>query len=212
MLGLVLVTASMEVEGNWVIGAENQNCNDACAALSLECSEQELLEKNPAVDSSDELISLIQSLGGRNFTSCNGRNGMVPSNPSFSATRGTCLFSDSSRDLSTVDCGAKPRPPAQKKQRLCWCHPPAKSVAYAKPGLFKDSDPESGLSKISDSLDDTKIAAGEILKKEKQLAEMVLKQAEIEAAENVLQIAASTATIENAWVGVTVDEAAELPA
>ena len=80
------------------------------------------------------------------------------------------------------------------------------AVAYAKPGLFKDSDPESGLSKISDSLDDTKIAAGEILKKEKQLAEMATKQSVIEAAENVLQTAASTVDIANAWVGVTVDE------
>jgi len=85
------------------------------------------------------------------------------------------------------------------------------AVAYAKPGYIKDTAPESPLAKIMDSLDDAKIASGEILKKEKQLAEMVLKQAEIEAAENVLQTAASTATIENAWVGVTVDEAAETP-
>jgi len=81
------------------------------------------------------------------------------------------------------------------------------AVAYAKPGYFKDQSAESGLAKIGDSLDDVGVAAGEILKKEKQLAEMVTKQSDIEAAENVLQTAASTATIDNAWVGVTVDEA-----
>ena len=75
------------------------------------------------------------------------------------------------------------------------------TVASAELEYFKGN-----LSDIKVSIKDIEIARVEILKKEKQLGTMVNSTSVILAAEDVLQAAASTANIKNAWKGVNVDE------
>ena len=48
----------------WYLAAENENCDDACTAQDLECSEEGLKAHNADVDSSEEVLNLVQKLGG----------------------------------------------------------------------------------------------------------------------------------------------------
>ena len=106
----------------WYFADVNQNCDDACAAINMECSEQALYDHNADVDSSAELLSLIQSLGGTiSAGSCGGAYGTGQDVPNYSASDNFCLYSDSSRQLSTFNCAISPTPTSQNKRRLCWC-------------------------------------------------------------------------------------------
>ena len=101
------------------------NCVDTCKLHNLECTEKQLQQHNVDVDSSDELLSLIESLGGTTSAhSCSGNFGTSKVIPHYNPT--FCLYSDSTRSLSTYDCGKTPADKGKNRRRLCWCHAPGK--------------------------------------------------------------------------------------
>ena len=69
------------------MGEVNENCDDACNALNLQCSEQEFFRNNGDVDSSTEVLSLIQTLGGTlSATSCSGDYEIEADVPNYSTS------------------------------------------------------------------------------------------------------------------------------
>ena len=110
-------------QGNWYLADINQNCHDACQAANRECSEEQLYLHNIDVDTSEEVLTLVQTLGGTiSATSCSGQYGTALEVPLYSTSNGFCLFSNEARQLSSFDCKMVPIPFSEKKRRLCWCH------------------------------------------------------------------------------------------
>ena len=110
----------------WQLAAVDQNCNDACSALNLECSEKIFFHKNADVDTSSEVKNLIEALGGSvsGLGDCDNSHGTaadVPNYCSDSSCVAGCFQSDSSRSLESIDCAAVPSP-VGSKQRLCVCN------------------------------------------------------------------------------------------
>ena len=85
------------------------------------CSNEQLHKFNADVDTSGELIQLINHLGGTTSARvCNDQQqsaGFVPAYNNVS-----CFQSALERDLSTFDCGEVPTPVNKNIRRLCWCH------------------------------------------------------------------------------------------
>ena len=112
----------------WQLAAVDQNCNAACSALNLECSEKIFLQKNADVDTSSEVINLIGALGGTVSglpSACDNSHGTAADVPNYSASGSECFQSDSSRPLESINCAAVPTP-VGSKQRLCVCNTPGK--------------------------------------------------------------------------------------
>ena len=77
-----------ESQEGWYIGNQNENCDDTCTAYNLQCSNEGLYRHNEDVDSSEDLRSLIQTLGGSLLaTSCGGQYGTAADIPNFSASK-----------------------------------------------------------------------------------------------------------------------------
>ena len=102
----------------WFLGQTSETCNDVCDKNSLSCSEDQQMAFNSDVDSSDEVIAIVQSLGGSiSSPPCKddgyGANDDVPN-----IGGNVCYYSRGSRALSTFSCSRNPGP---DKQRLCYC-------------------------------------------------------------------------------------------
>ena len=104
----------------WHLALSGENCNDTCSRQGLKCSKDEFHQHNKDIDSSVELLSLIKRVGGKTSAKrCSSRYGSGGAVPNF--TPSSCYHSDSSRSVSTFDCGRKTSQDLNK-WRLCWCH------------------------------------------------------------------------------------------
>ena len=100
-------------------GGAGLSCDDGCAAVGLVCSEEQLYANDGDVDSEDEALALIATVGGSGPTSCSDSVGTGLAVPLW--VEGTsCFFSTSGRALDTFDCATAP--PQSAKHRLCYCH------------------------------------------------------------------------------------------
>ena len=109
--------------GNWFLADINQNCHDACQAVNRHCSEEHLYLHNVDVDTSEEVLRLVKTLGGIiSATSCSGQYGTAKDVPLYSTSDDFCLLSNKARQLSSFDYKMVPIPLSEKKRRLCWCH------------------------------------------------------------------------------------------
>ena len=110
-----------EAGDGWYDSGEDQSCDTGCAAFGLVCTEMAFFAHNDDVDTSSEVLALIESVGGSTSDSdcaaTYGSNGDVPQWMS-----GVCHRSSASRALSTFDCTAAPNPQGEGKHRLCYCH------------------------------------------------------------------------------------------
>ena len=111
----------------WNLAEASQNCADACSAVGLECSEDGLYAHNADVDSSEEVLNLIRTLGGEiTAEDCTGTATNQPGVPLYVPGNDKCTISDAARDSSSFDCGHVPTPVSKGKRRLCWCNLPGK--------------------------------------------------------------------------------------
>ena len=104
----------------WYIGGAAESCDTACQIHGLACSKQEYEKHYNDVDSSQEVLDLIQKLGGETHTkSCKPE--MFATTPAFqfdscSYPKGPNMF-DCSRPL-------KPGKWLRSRRRLCYCKIP----------------------------------------------------------------------------------------
>jgi len=119
-------------EPGWFIANLEENCNDACLKIGLECTEYGLKAHNKEVDSSKKMLALLKSLGQEiGVTSCDGQYGNSPGVPNFSKKDKLCLHSSSGREK--FSCEKKSNQPAsQEKQRLCYCDQKGKGIILEK--------------------------------------------------------------------------------
>ena len=99
-----------------------ESCDTVCSRNDLNCSESEFALHNNEVDSSKEVLKLIEKLGGEtSVESC--ASGSYAAVPLFNKDS-FCMYSDKGRKYRphTFDCTKVAGPPDQKKQRLCYCH------------------------------------------------------------------------------------------
>ena len=121
------IIISCYVLGDWYLADADTSCTDTCSNYNLQCSEDEFYKNNDDVDSSEEVLVLLQRFGIT--TPPNSCGGAITK---FYPIYGTvwCGYSLSSRSVSTFDCGASPTSNgANKKRRLCWCHPSGRSIS-----------------------------------------------------------------------------------
>ena len=107
----------------WIIGPEGASCTQTCENNGLVCLESELENHNEEVDTSEELVELIQKLGGNLSTNtCNENYGSQPNTPCFSPSYQKYCYA-SSKQNKAYDCDAMPdmTVTAQKKARVCYC-------------------------------------------------------------------------------------------
>ena len=110
----------MFIDG-WYLASEDASCTDACNKHNLECSEKEFYKHNGDVDSSDEVLNLVEKLGGKtSATWCTDTYGQSPSVPGINPEK--CSHSAPKRSILTFECDSTPSPKYEKKQRLCWCN------------------------------------------------------------------------------------------
>ena len=103
----------------WSIAAQaGQSCTDHCAALGGDCDASTFSGRHGDVDSSDEVLALIEQRGGSGTfqtcaDTCTSSNQVVA--PAFTAS--SCLAAASS---SQMDCSST----SEGKTRLCYCSVP----------------------------------------------------------------------------------------
>lgn len=104
--------------GGWHLAGWGQSCSDGCASHGLVCDAQQFHGHNSEVDSTTEMNSVVQALGGQ----CNwyldnwGDAGDVP--VTMASNNALCFPSGPTRSLASINCGATT---ASDKQRLCYC-------------------------------------------------------------------------------------------
>ena len=106
----------------WFLGEPLESCDSVCRRNDLNCSETEFALHNHEVDSGNEVLNLIKTLGGvTSAKSC--ASGDYPTVPLFNK-ESFCMYSEKGRKFrpTTFDCTKVAGPPDQKKQRLCYCH------------------------------------------------------------------------------------------
>merc|ERR1712029_1093375 len=124
-------------DDGWFIAEPAENCNDACQKRGLVCTVEEMNSHNDDVDSSEELLTLIGSLGEEiNTTSCSGAYGNTEDVPNFSKTHNFCLHSSSNKDV--FSCSVNAPPASQAKQRLCYCHTAENVAEYGEAKSLAD--------------------------------------------------------------------------
>ena len=101
----------------WYSSAFGASCDAACISQGLVCTEQGLFDHNSEVDSSAEIIALVQQHGGSTSSSCNTNYMAVADVPNWSSWQ---CFTSGSRPLSSFDC-AQTTPQSYNKRRLCYC-------------------------------------------------------------------------------------------
>lgn len=115
--------AALVLREGWYDGGEGKSCDEGCQAQGLVCSEEELLAHNHEVDSTEEMLTLVEQLGGETWVQdCDETWGTADDVPNWSL--GVCHRSSSARALSTFSCSARPRGGFHAKHRLCYCHNP----------------------------------------------------------------------------------------
>ena len=105
-----------------------ESCESVCSKNGLICSEKEFRLHNNEVDSSDEVLKLIEKLGGTtSATLCVSAN--YPAVPLFNH-KSYCMYSGKSQP-SIFSCTTVPGPPESLKQRICYCTHTAIGIAVA---------------------------------------------------------------------------------
>ncbi len=100
------------IKGNWYLSDQNKNCQDTCQALNMDCSEEEFNLHNEDIDTSEEVINLIRTLGGTiSLPYCCSDYGTSAGVPNFSSSHNACFFSDQARPLSSFDFQKNACPP-----------------------------------------------------------------------------------------------------
>ena len=103
----------------WFLGKPVESCDSACSRKGLICTESEFLLHMNEVDSNEKVMDLINKLGEKtNATSCNRKNlGENRAVPLFNDVR--CIYTTTG---DRFRCTNRPGPPAELKQRICYCH------------------------------------------------------------------------------------------
>ena len=92
-----------------------ESCDTACQAHGLVCTKQGFENHHSNVDSSEEVLNLIKTLGGEMSAEyCILDNSRA--SPQFNSVH--CLYSNAP-DL--FECSKLPKPIKDNKQRLCYC-------------------------------------------------------------------------------------------
>ena len=113
--------AQATATAGWYDSGVDTNCDIACEASGLVCTEAELYNHNSDVDTSGEVLALISQVGGTTSdTDCAGTYGSNVDIPQWMPTK--CFRSSTSRAQSTFSCAVTPSPLGQLKRRLCYCH------------------------------------------------------------------------------------------
>ena len=101
----------------WYMGDPLENCNTVCKKHGIVCSEKEFQSHINEVDSSEDVLSLIDDLGGiTSDKSCS--RGYMPAHPLFNNER--CFYGPET--ISKFKCNTVPIPKKKLNQRLCYCH------------------------------------------------------------------------------------------
>jgi len=107
--------------GGWFVSDPNDNCDEVCQKNGHVCTVEGLETHNDEVDSSTEMMELLNNLGVYfdQTVTCGSFYGYALDTPSFDATtKHVCWFSGSKTAFS---CSAAPSPAGGDKQRLCYC-------------------------------------------------------------------------------------------
>ena len=110
----------------WYSGDGGANCDAACFAQGLVCTEQGLYDHNTEVNSSAAINALVQQHGEFANSICDGNYTTASDVPNWVEGNdiiagGVCHLSGS-RPLRSFNCSAQPPgPQGQYKRRLCFC-------------------------------------------------------------------------------------------
>ena len=118
----MITTYKIRLFTDWFLGESLENCDSVCERNVLKCTEDQFALHNDDVDTSEEVLKLIDKLGGETLAeSC--EKGDFPAVPVFNKDS-FCMYSDATRKskASKFDCGQVAGPLSEKKQRLCYCH------------------------------------------------------------------------------------------
>jgi len=130
-----------QASSGWYDGGQDQNCNTGCQQRGLVCTDDQLFAHNSAVDSSSDVLTLMNQVGAiSSATSCNGAYGTSPGIPEWNHGGSDCYYSQPLRALSSFSCSAIPTQ-GFAKHRLCYCHEsPAPTFSSASRGRCVDSN------------------------------------------------------------------------
>ena len=118
----VLTVWKFRLFTDWFLGEPLENCDTVCERNGLKCTDDQFALHNDDVDTSEEVLKIIEELGGETSAkSC--KKGDFPAVPVFNKDS-FCMYSDAARKskASEFDCGRVAGPPKANKQRICYCH------------------------------------------------------------------------------------------
>lgn len=116
---LVEATEEAPVVPRWHLAAGGATCTQACSAEGLSCDSSSFAERNPDIDSKEEMTAVVKALNaGVECTHYNDNWGTAGDVPVIIPDKGLCFVSAASRTASTFNCNAGV--PAHKR-RLCLC-------------------------------------------------------------------------------------------
>jgi len=122
---LALVHSAAAQADGWYLSGDDADCNGACSAVGMKCTEDQMHAHNDEIDSKEEVVGLLEMLTGESKSSC-AALGATNIGVSPVLKTGDCAlaWSESGRPLSTFDCAATKPPPDNAEEhrvRLCYC-------------------------------------------------------------------------------------------
>ena len=127
---MVVLRYIIYFQDGWFLGEVHANCNDTCKINSRICTVEAFHSHNDEVDSSDEVLSIIQKLGGTTSATSCAQNDVAKAVPLYNSEG--CTYS--SLSVAEFDCEKDPAPINLNRRRLCWCHAYGKSMTILRLG------------------------------------------------------------------------------